>query len=207
MPSQPTASSYAPLKPAMANKAISQHVKLRGFSLLTPDEICHANLDVAYYPGPGEQVTPIRGAFWHLQQEGQIKWKMRVIEGTDHLAALMVGWKPDILITHWHGECTSHPKRSVPGDIAHRLRERRGDFCGSNGPFLVAQISAGDSRFQYEPEEGLRLIEIYDMVIQRPSSFEKFPKNIATGIYNAAHPDAPLQFDMDFPVLTFGTSS
>jgi hypothetical protein len=79
----------------MANKPISQRIKLKGFSLLTPDEICHAHLHVAYYPGPGEQVTPIRGSFWHLQQQGQVKWKMQVIEGTNHLTALMVEWTPD----------------------------------------------------------------------------------------------------------------
>jgi len=39
------------------------------------------------------------------------------------------------------------------------------------------------------------------MVIQKPRSFENFPKNIAT-VYNAAHPDAPLKFDMDFGVLS-----
>lgn len=115
-----------------------------------------------YYPGPGEQITPIRAAFWHLQQEGQLNWSVRVIDGTKHLAALMADWTPDILITHWHGECTSADKRSLPGQIAQRLRHRRGNFGGSASPFLVAQISAGDPRFQYEPEEGLRLRELYD---------------------------------------------
>jgi hypothetical protein len=169
---------------------------------LVPEEMCRAHPEAAYYPGPSEQITPIRAAFWHLQQEGQLKWKVRVIEGTKHPAALLADWTPDILVTHWHGECSSGDKRSLPGDIARRLRNSRGDFRGSERPLLVAQISAGDPLFEHEPDEGTRLQKLYDMVIQRPRTFENFPKNIATGIYNAAHHDAPLAFDIDFRVLS-----
>jgi hypothetical protein len=47
----------------------------------------------------------------------------------------------------------------------------------------------------------LRLRKLHDVVIQRPCSFENFSKNIATGIYNAAHPDTPLRFNIDFCAL------
>jgi hypothetical protein len=168
---------------------------------LSPVEMCRTHLEAAYYPGPGEQITPIRAAFWHLQQEGHLNWKIRVIEGTKHLAALLANWTPDILVTHWHGEYTS-PKRYIPAEIAARLRNTRGDFRGSERPFLVGQISASDPLFADQHEAGKKLKKLYDMVIQRPSNFENFPKNIATGIYNAAHRDAPLAFDIDFRLFS-----
>jgi len=177
----------------MANRQAS--LNWRQLFLLPPVEMCRAHLDFAYYPGPGEEVTPIRAALWHLQQEGDLNWNVRVIEGTRHLAALMADWTPDIFVTHWHGEYRSN-RQSLPYEIANRLRQLRGDFRKSPGPFIVGQISADDPRFSPRLHEG------YDMVIQRPRSFENFPKNIATGIYNTAHPDAPLKFDMDFRVLS-----
>jgi len=89
-----------------------------------------------------------------------------------------------------------------PAEIAARLRNTRGDFRGSERPFLVGQISASDPLFADQHEAGKQLKELYDMVIQRPSNFENFPKNIATGIYNAAHRDAPLAFDIDFRLFS-----
>jgi hypothetical protein len=161
-----------------------------------------ANLKVAYYPGPGEEVSSIRVAFWHLQQEGRLNWIIRVIEGTGHLARLLVDWTPNIFVTHWHGEYSSYAKRSRPTEIARHLRIGRGEFCGSDGPFLVAQVSEGDERFDGGHYDTNGLHELYDIVIQRPRSFDNFPRNIAVGIYNSAHPRAPFKFDMDFRVLS-----
>jgi hypothetical protein len=169
---------------------------------LSPDEICRAELKVAYYPGPNNEISSIRMAFWHLEQEGRLQWIIRVIEGAKHLAALTADWTPDILVTHWHGEYTSSASRSIPAEITHRLRSARGSRCVSDGPFLVAQVSAGDTRFSGGHYDDYGLHELYDMVIQRPQNLDRFPRNLAVGIYNSTHPSAPAMFDPDFRVLS-----
>jgi len=174
----------------------------RAVAQLSPDDICRAELEVAYYPGPNKEVSSIRMAFWHLEQEGRLHWRIRVIEGARHLAALTADWTPDILVTHWHGEYTSSATRSIPAEITRRLRTDRGGFSESNGPFLVAQISAGDTRFNGGHYDDYGLYELYDIVIQRPQNLDRFPRNLAVGIYNSAHPDAPTLFDPDFRVLS-----
>lgn len=170
--------------------------------MLPPEDMCLADLQVAYYPGPGEEIASIRMAFWHLQHEDKLNWKTRVIESTAHLAALTAEWTPDIFVTHWHGEQTSSAKRSIPAEIARRFRKGREDFCQFDRPFLVGQVSEGDQRFAGGHYDDYGLYEVYDLVIQRPRIFDNLPRNIAVGIHNSTHPSVPLEFDVDFRVLS-----
>jgi hypothetical protein len=169
--------------------------------MLPPEEICKTPLDLMYYPGPWIEITPIRAALWHLQQEERVNWKIRVIQGTRHLAALTSGAAPDILVTHWHGEYREPEYFSPTFEIARRLRRQRGSFSNSGGPFLVGQVST-DRR-------GLEVVErldIYDMLIARPPCFDDFAKNLAIGMNRMVHSDSQLQFDVDFPVISCGNT-
>jgi hypothetical protein len=96
--------------------------------------------------GPGEEVSSIRVTFGHLQQEGRLNWRIRVIEGQ---AISPDCWRIGRrTFSSRTGTVVFFLRHSIkPYEIARQLRKAVEVFA-SDGPFLVAQVSDGTARFR-----------------------------------------------------------
>ncbi len=154
-------------------------------SLKRSFEVRTLGLEVGIYLGPGCRHDLPRYLFSMQRSEEHTNWNIRVFDSTRQLEGAIATWKPDVLITHWHGEYSK--RRNVPLEVAKRLRRQRGQRLGE-GPFLAGQISKGDVRFSSDSRDDgdmlTRLLKTFDMIFEEPEDYEALIENIAIGMIN-----------------------
>jgi hypothetical protein len=96
-------------------------------------------------------------------------WDFRVFENAENMAAVVEGWRPDILIWHWHhNDYGSH--NPIVRRVFTSLRGARRKGRLGKGPFLVGMTRDSQGEAEYS--------SLFDIVVEAPMSWREFAECI-----------------------------